>query len=85
MDIKSFSPLNIQILYEQFLAKFPIQFQPFISMVVAGLIIYSIFRLIQRDFVYIIVLVVLVPTSIPVIQSIWTGLVSIIKFLLKIG
>ena len=81
IDFKSFSPAHIQDLYTQFLNNFPIGFHPLVSGVVALLIIYTVYRIIKRDFIFIIALAVLVPTSIPVMKSVWSGLVVVIKFL----
>jgi len=79
--IKTLSLDKIQGLYLQFLQNFPIQFQPIVSIVMAVLIIYTVFRIIKKDFIFIILLVILVPTSVPVLKSIWLGLVAFIKFL----
>ncbi len=79
------NPSRVQELYSQFLANFPVQFQPVVSGVVAILIIYTVFRIIKRDFIFILALVILVPTSIPVLKSVWSGLVSVIKYLFNIG
>ena len=81
IDFKSFSPGKIQDLYVQFLNNFPVTFQPIVSGIIAILIIYTIYRIIKRDFIFIIALAVLVPTSIPVMKSVWSGLVVVIKFL----
>lgn len=79
--LKSLSPGRIQELYVDFLANFPVTFQPGISILVALIIIYTVYRIIKRDFIFIILLAILVPTSIPVMKSVWSGLVSVIKYL----
>ena len=83
--IKSYYPDKIENLYLQFLHNFPVQFQSIISIGFALLFIYAIYRIIKRDFIYIILLVVLVPTSVPVLQSIWGGIVMLIKFMFNAG
>lgn len=72
---------DIQNIYYQFLAHFPLQYQPIVSIVLALLIIYSVFRIIQKDFIFIIALVVLAPGSIAIFKSIWVGLLALLKFL----
>ena len=72
---------NIQNLYLQFLAYFPVQFQPIVAIVTALLIIYTIIRIIRKDFIFIIALIILFPTSVPVLKSIWWGVVAFLQFL----
>ena len=76
---------EIQILYLEFLGNFPPNLQPIISIGLAVLLVYAIFKVIKKDFIYIIALVVLLPASVPILKSVWTGVVSFIKFLLNIG
>ncbi|MEQ1561259.1 MAG: hypothetical protein ABL899_00890 [Nitrospira sp.] len=84
IDFKSFTPAKVEQLYVQFLNNFPSQYQPFVSGLFALLIIYTVYRIIRKDFIFIIVLVILVPTSIPVLKSVWVGLVAVIKYLFGI-
>jgi hypothetical protein len=79
-----FSPARIQDIYLQFLANFPIQFQPMVSVAVGLIIVFVVYRIIKRDFIFIIALVILVPTSIPVLKSVWGGIVSLLKYLFNI-
>ena len=76
-----FTPQKVQELYLQFLQNFPPAVQPMVSIVFAFLIIYTIYRIIKQDFIFIIALAILVPTSIPVMKSIWFGIVDFLKFL----
>lgn len=74
---------EIQNLYVQFLNNFPAELRPIISIGLAVLLVYSIFKVIKKDWMFIIVLVVLLPGSIPFLQTIWQGIVSFVKFLLN--
>lgn len=67
--------------YNQFLANFPPSIQPLISIIVAVLLIYAVIRILQRDFVFIVLLVVLLPASIPVLKNIGDSIVNIVKYL----
>lgn len=78
----NFNPEQIYSLYNQFLSYFPVQIHGLVSLVLAGLIVVGIVKVIRKDFVYIILLVVLVPASLPILKSIWQSLSNIIKFLL---
>jgi len=69
-------------IYDQFLSYFPTSVHPFVSFALAILLIYGIIKVIQKDFVYIILLIVLLPASIPILKSVWDSLAHIITFLL---
>lgn len=74
---------QIQNIYLQFLTNFPPNLRPIISIGLAVLVIYSIFKVIKRDFLWIIVLIILLPGSVPILMSIWQGVVTFVKFLLS--
>jgi hypothetical protein len=75
---------DIQNLYLEFLKNFPSALQPVISIGVAILIVYAIFKVIKKDWIFLIALVILLPASKPVIINAWQGIVIFIKFLLNI-
>ena len=81
--MNTFSVAEIQNLYLQFLGNFPANLRPIVSIALAVLIVYSIFKIIKQDFLWIIVLIVLLPGSWPILQSIWQGVLAFIKFLLN--
>ena len=81
IDLNSFTPGKVQDLYVKFLNNFPVNYQPIVSLVIAILIIYSVYRVIKRDFTFIIALAIFVPTSIPVMKSVWVGLLGVVKYL----
>ena len=74
---------EIQNLYSQFLGNFPAGTRPVISILLAVFFVYSILKVIKKDFIFIIVLVVLLPASIPILKNVWEGLVVLVKFLLN--
>lgn len=74
---------DIQNLYLEFLKNFPAGLQPLISIGLAVLIIYSIFKVIKKDWIFLIALIILLPGSKTILQSIWQGIVEFIKFLLN--
>jgi hypothetical protein len=74
---------DIQSLYLQFLNNFPATLRPLISIGLAVLIVYSIFKVIKKDWIFLIALVILLPASQPILQSVWQGIVAFIKFLLN--
>jgi len=74
---------DIQNLYLQFLSNFPASVQPIVSIAVVVLIVYSIFKVVQKDWIFLIALIVLLPASKPILVSVWQGVVVFIKFLLN--
>jgi len=73
---------SIFSLYQQFLNNFPVSVHPIISFVLAILIVYGIIKVVQKDFIYIILLVILLPASLPILKNVWQSLANIIMFLL---
>ncbi len=74
---------EIQNLYLTFLSNFPATLRPIISLGLALLVVYSVFKVIKKDFVYIIALVILLPASVPILKSVWEGVIAFVKFLLN--
>lgn len=75
--------LEIQNLYLEFLNNFPANLRPVISIALAVLLVFAIFKVIKKDFIYIVVLIVLLPGSIPILKSVWQAVYAFIKFLLN--
>ncbi len=73
---------EIQNLYNQFLGIFPDFLQPFISIALALLLIYSVFQTVKQNFIWLIALIVLLPASIPILKDVFTAVVAFIKVLL---
>jgi hypothetical protein len=74
---------QIQNTYLEFLNNFPIGLRPVISIGLAILIVYSIFKILKKDWIFLIALLLLLPASKPILQNIWETIVVFIKFLLN--
>ncbi len=74
---------EIQNLYIQFLGNFPAGTRPVVSILLAVFLVYSILKVIKKDFIFIIALVVLLPASVPILKNVWEGVVALVKFLLN--
>ena len=74
---------DIQSTYLEFLKNFPPGVQPVISIGLAVLIVYSIFKVIKKDWIFLIALIILLPASQPILKNIWDTVVVFIKFLLN--
>ncbi|OGE88068.1 MAG: hypothetical protein A3J07_01680 [Candidatus Doudnabacteria bacterium RIFCSPLOWO2_02_FULL_49_13] len=73
---------QIVSIYNQFLSYFPENLHGIVSLALAVCLAIGIFKVIKREFIYIIVLIVLLPASVPILKNIWESLSTIIKFLL---
>lgn len=73
---------QIYSIYNQFLSYFPENLHGLVSLALAVVIAIGIVKVIKREFVYILLLVVLLPASVPILKNIWESLYSIFMFLL---
>lgn len=73
---------QIYSIYNQFLGYFPEQFRWVVSLVLAALIVVAIFKIVKKNFIYIILLIVLLPASVPILRNIWENAVDLVKFML---
>ena len=74
---------EIQSTYLEFLNNFPAGVRPAISIGLAVLIVYSIFKVLKKDWIFLIALLLLLPASKPILENIWQTVVVFIKFLLN--
>lgn len=69
-------------IYDQFLNAFPSFLHGWISLVLAVLLVISVYKVLKRNFIFLILLIILLPASVPILKNIWESLVTLIKFLL---
>jgi hypothetical protein len=69
-------------LYNQFLSFFPSFLHPVISIIVVIFLVYSIVQALKKNFIFLIILVVLLPASIPILKQVFDILITFIKYLL---
>lgn len=72
-------------IYDNFLGMFPAPYHGLISIALAILIVIGIYKIIKQDFIWLIVLIILLPASIPILKNIWDSILSLITFLLSRG
>jgi hypothetical protein len=72
-------------LYNQFLNFFPYAWHPYVSFVIAILLIYAIIKILQRDFIFLILLIVLLPASVPILKGIWISVLAAMAYLFSYG
>ena len=73
---------QIYSIYNQFLGYFPANLHGVVSLALAVVLAIGVYKVIKREFVYIIVLIVLLPASVPILKNIWASLSNILQFLL---
>jgi uncharacterized membrane protein YhhN len=73
---------QILSIYAQFLSFFPSNIHGLVSFFLAVILVIAIFKVIKKNFIYIILLIILLPASIPILKSVWEGVVNLIDFLL---
>jgi hypothetical protein len=69
-------------LYNQFLGFFPSFLHPVISVIVVIFVVYSIVQILKKNFIFLIILVVLLPASIPILKNVVDIIIGFIKYIL---
>jgi hypothetical protein len=80
--ISSVALERVYELYYRFLAYFPPSLHGVVSFALAVLLIYAAYKVIKRNFVYLILLVLLLPQSVPILKTLWQSVYEFLKFLL---
>lgn len=78
-----FSLQNFYQIYGQFLSYFPEKVHGLVSLFLAILLVVGIYKVLKRQLVYIILLIILLPASVPILKNIWEQLLEFLKFLLS--
>jgi hypothetical protein len=73
---------DLLTVYQSFLAIFPGWLQPIVSLVIAILLVYAVIQTLRRNLIWIILLIILLPASVPVFQSLWHAIITILDFLI---
>ena len=73
---------TLYTVYNQILGYFPVQTHGLISLILALLLIYGIFKVIKAEFIYIILVVILLPASVPIFDNIWHSFSDFVVYLL---
>lgn len=75
--------LQLFNLYNQFLAYFPAQYHSLVSLIILVVFIGALYNLVKRNLIWLLLLILIVPTSIPILNNIWQGILEIMRYLLK--
>lgn len=74
---------GVYSIYDQFLSYFPEKIHGLVSFFLAILIVFGIYKVLKRQLVYLILLIILLPASVPILKNIWEQVLIILKFLLS--
>ena len=70
-------------LYDRFLSLFPNYTHFWISLIIFVVIVFWLLQLVKKNIIWLVLLIVLLPVSIPILKSIFSGILSVLKFLLS--
>jgi len=73
---------QITTLYNQFLTIFPLVVQPIISFVIFVSLVMGIIRLVKQNFIWLILLIVFIPASVPILKNIFDGVLAFLQNLI---
>lgn len=69
--------------YYQLLAYIPKPLHGAVSLFLAALILYAVWRVVKKNFWFILLLVILLPQAVPILKTLWESVYNIITFLVK--
>lgn len=72
-------------IYNQFLSNFPENTRGLVSAGLAILLVYGIYKVLKRQFIFLILLVILLPASVPILKNVWEQVLQILQFLISRG
>lgn len=79
----TFSMDSVYSIYNQFLGYFPDKVHGLVSFALACLLVFGIYKILKKEVVYIILLIVLLPASVPILKDTWAQILEVLKFLLS--
>lgn len=68
-------------IYTSFVSAFPSFLQPYVSILVGVFLVVTVVQIIRRQFVWLIALVVLLPSSLQILRSVGDVLASVLRYL----
>lgn len=69
-------------IYDQFLSYFPTNVHWLVSLFLAVLLVVGIYKVLRRQLVYLVLLVILLPASAPILKNVWEKILEVLRFLL---
>lgn len=78
-----FSLESVYSIYNQFLSYFPENIHGIVSLALAVLLVFGIYKVVRRQLVYLILLIILLPASVPILKNLWAEILELLKFLVS--
>jgi len=69
-------------IYNQFISIFPVNIQWIISLVIFIVVVKWTIDLVKQNIIWLILLIILLPASIPILRSVFDGLLTFLGYLL---
>ncbi len=73
------SPDLFIVAYNNFLALFPSSVQLLVSLIIFAAVVYVVFRLVSKSWLFILIMVLLFPVLYPVLLTIFTGIFDLLR------
>ncbi|NMC36602.1 hypothetical protein GYA49_06205 [Candidatus Beckwithbacteria bacterium] len=70
---------ELTALYDRFLTLFPGSIQPLVSLIIIIAVVLLVIDLVKRNFIWIILLILLLPASIPLLRSVLDGVLAFLN------
>ena len=71
-------------LYDQFLSNFPDQYHSLISLIILVVFIGVLYNLVKKNLIWLLLLILLIPASIPILNNVWQGILEILRYLVGV-
>ena len=72
---------SLQQIYDSFLVAFPEPLRPYISLAVGVCLVVAIVQVLRKEFIWLIVLIILLPESVPILKGVATTLLAFLQYL----
>ncbi len=69
--------------YDVFINNFPTQYQTIISLGLLAVIVIGLFQLIKKSLLWLFLLILFVPASIPILSKIGQGILEFLKYIIS--
>ena len=69
--------------YDVFISNFPAQYQGLISLGLLAVIIISLYQLVRKSLLWLVLLIIFVPASIPILAKIGQAIVGFLKYVVS--
>lgn len=70
-------------LYSQFLSLFPPELHFWVSLIIFVVLVFWLLDLVKRSLLWLVLLIILLPASIPILRQILEGILSFLRFLVE--